>query len=173
MAKLGVSDVQEDYLEAILFIQSERSVARLTEIAHRLRLSKSTVSTTLKLLRKRGLVIYEPYRHIELTKAGARIARQVARRHLALRKFLIEVLLLDEKLADETACKMEHGISRQVIERFIKFTEFVQRCPYSVKEWLGGFGFHCREGACEHCESAIQAGCSLKAESQRDRGRET
>jgi len=157
VSKPTVTETQEDYLEAILILQEESGAARLSSIANHLNLHKSTVATTLQLLRKQGFVIYEPYKLITLTPTGARIARQIYRRHKALRKFLMEVLLLDEGTADETACKMEHGLSSRVIDRFVKFTEFVDECPYSDKVWLNDFGYFCTAGKheeCEHCSRA-------------------
>ncbi len=160
MSKRSVTEIQEDYLEAILVLQKRVGAARLSAIARHLNLHKSTVSTTLQLLKKQGLVIYEPYQLIALTPVGSKIAKQIYKRHIALRKFLMEVLLLDEKTADETACKMEHGLSAQVIDRFVKFTEFVDECPYSDKVWLNEFGYFCKDkprGRCEHCKRAGEA----------------
>lgn len=152
MIKTNISSIQEDYLEAILILQNKFGLARLTDISQHLGLCKSTVSTTLQLLKRQKLVLYEPYRKIDLTSKGVRIARQILKRHKALRSFLIKVLLLDEKLADETACKMEHGLSSEALERFVKFTEFVEKCPYSDKSWLNGFGYFCTSGCFEKCD---------------------
>jgi len=162
---IEVTYSQEDYLEAIYFLENEQGAARVTDIAWKLKLSKSAVSTTLHLLRQRGFVNYAPYKLITLTKTGRKAARKVARRHMALKRFLKEILLLDDQLADETACKMEHGISKQVITRISKFIEFVERCPRSGSKWLEGFGFYCQEGdesLCAHCSSAADADTQCK-----------
>jgi DtxR family Mn-dependent transcriptional regulator len=154
MSQADVTAIQEDYLETILVLQSENGTARLTSMARHLGLSKSTVSTTLQILRKHGLVVYEPYKTIALTASGTKIARQVLRRHQALRRFLVDVLLVDEEMADETACKIEHCVPKQVLDRIVAFTEFVEECPHSEKGWLDGFGFYCTTGAlkeCDHC----------------------
>jgi DtxR family Mn-dependent transcriptional regulator len=69
---------------------------------------------------------------------------------------------MDENLADETACKMEHGLSHEALDRIIKFTEFVERCPHSDKGWLKGFGFFCKNGTlekCNHCQNIPEDRC--------------
>jgi DtxR family Mn-dependent transcriptional regulator len=165
----GVTEIQEDYLEAILVLEEENRVARLTDIARHLRLSKSTVSTTLGILKKHGFVVHEPYKPIALTPSGRRIARRILRRHEALRTFLVEVLLLDEKTADETACKMEHGIPRSAVERLVQFTEFVQECPHRDKAWLKGFGFYCVDGQRESCDRCLESTPGGAAKKERER----
>jgi len=51
----------EDYLEAISFIEEEKEVARVGEIARALEVKSSSVNAMIKTLAKRNLVKHEKY----------------------------------------------------------------------------------------------------------------
>jgi DtxR family transcriptional regulator, Mn-dependent transcriptional regulator len=119
---------------------------------------RASVTGALQALRDRGLVNYEPYGFVTLTHDGAEIAERVRRRHVALRDFMIRVLSIDEREADDAACHMEHGISKHVVDRFVEFAEFVETCPRAGAKWIHGFGYRCERGAQspEHCATCIE-----------------
>lgn len=152
----AISVSAENYLEAIFLIAQEHAVARVKDIAERLKVSRPSVTGMLQSLRDRQLVNYEPYGFVTLTHEGADIAKRVVRRHEALRDFMVDVLSIDAAEADEAACHMEHGISKRVVDRFLEFAEFVQTCPRAGAKWVHGFGYRCKEaeltpGDCERC----------------------
>jgi DtxR family Mn-dependent transcriptional regulator len=144
----------EDYLEAILHIVSENAAARTKDIAERLNVKSPSVTEALRQLAERDMVNYEPHSVITLTPAGTRAAKDVVRRHEALRDFFVKVLAVDEGTAGEVACKMEHSVPRQVVEKLICFSEFVETCPRGAK-WVRGFQHLCEHGreleSCEKC----------------------
>ncbi|AKJ64846.1 metal-dependent transcriptional regulator [Kiritimatiella glycovorans] len=117
----SVSGSQEDYLEAIFALTRERSVARSKDIAARLNVSRSSVSGALHALQKRGLVEHESYGYVTLTPEGEQVAGCVARRHGAWKAFLTGTLGVEEEEADATACRLEHGVSKQVTDRLLEF----------------------------------------------------
>ncbi len=146
----------ENYLETIFHIARDRTVARAKDIAERLKVSRSSVTGMLQTMRERGLVNHERYGYVTLTQEGAAIARRVARRHEALRDFMVHVLSIDPAEADEAACHMEHGISKLVVDRFLEFAEFVETCPRAGAKWIQGRGYRCKEvkptgEGCERC----------------------
>ncbi len=147
----------EDYLEAIYHLEREHQVARVKDIAGRLKLHKSTVSGALKTLAERRLINYTPYGLITLTPAGALQAKEVVRRHEALRDFFIKVLNIDSQTAEEAACLMEHAVPGIIVDRLIQFGEFLEICPRSGKAWLEDFQHFCQNAAqtrrCEECLS--------------------
>ncbi len=148
----------ENYLETIFNLVGENAVARAKDISDRLEVSRSSVTGMLQALRERGLVNYERYGFVTLTPEGAAIAGRVARRHEALRDFMVNVLSLDPTEADAAACHMEHGISKNVVDRFIEFADFVQTCPRAGSKWVREFGYRCEESSVstEHCERCIE-----------------
>jgi len=132
--KLSAS--MEDYLEAIYMLARENHVARSKDIAERLDVNRSSVTGMVRTLAERGLVEHERYGYITLTAAGERAAREVAGRHDVLRDFFVKVLCIDPEEADQAACRMEHAVSKRVIERLTAFAAYVERCPQASAQWL-------------------------------------
>ncbi|MBN1514823.1 MAG: DtxR family transcriptional regulator [Phycisphaerae bacterium] len=152
---IQLSSSLEDYLEAILQIVRKKQAARAKDIADRLSVGRSSVTGALKALAERELVNYAPYDLVTLTDKGRTIAEEIVRKHEVLRDFFVKVLSIGEAESDAAACKMEHAISETVLERFIEFVEFVERCPRGGTKWIKGFGYYCdndkKTGNCEHC----------------------
>jgi DtxR family Mn-dependent transcriptional regulator len=153
-----LSESLENYLETIYLLTQEKRVARSKDIAEHLKVNRSSVTGALQALRDRELVNYEPYGYITLTKVGATAAKRVLRRHVALRTFFVDVLAIGEKEADEVACRMEHGISKHVVDRLIEFAEFVETCPRAGATWVEGFGYRCEATppSPEKCEDCVK-----------------
>ncbi|MEZ5357685.1 MAG: metal-dependent transcriptional regulator [Candidatus Zixiibacteriota bacterium] len=134
----------EDYLETILLLSPENDGARVKDISASLKVNYSSVTGALQSLAARKLVNYSPYTRVTLTKSGAKIARDVLSRHVSLKEFFIKVLSIDEQNADEAACRMEHCISQEVLDRFVQFAEYIERCPKGIADWDEKKGFSCR-----------------------------
>ncbi len=115
----------EDYVEAILRLERSLRVARVSEIASQLEVSRPSVTGALKILCARGLVSHAPYGHVALTGEGRRVAAEVERRHLLIRDFLVEVLSLPEAKAEVAACRMEHVLEADVLAHFAAYSERV------------------------------------------------
>ena len=151
-AKLSAS--LEDYMEAIFHLVGKKQVARSRDIAKRLGVNRSSVTGALQSLAEKGLVNYEPYEAITLTRKGNVIARNVVQRHEVLRDFLLRILSVDAVEADQAACQLEHAISQPVLKRLIRFVKFVEVCPRGGAKWIEAFGRYCeydKPGACERC----------------------
>lgn len=131
----------EDYLEAILQLERTSRVARVSEIAEQLSVSRPSVTGALKVLAARGLVSHAPYGHVTLTERGLDIAQGVERRHVAIRDFLIQVLGVGEDKAEATACRMEHVLEPEVLGHFVSYAEKLRSAEPaepSRKEERGG-----------------------------------
>jgi len=158
---VSLSESLEDYLEAIFRITQEKSATRAKDISKRLKVGKSSVTGALHALACRQLINYAPYDVITLTAKGRAIAKDIARRHEVLQDFFVKVLAVNEKDANATACRMEHAISESVLEQFVEFIEYVERCPRGGTKWLNGFRYYCdhnkNTGNCEKCvESTLK-----------------
>ena len=115
----GLSENLEDYLETILILQNENTVARVKDIAERLGVLSGTVTSALRSLSEKNLINYKPYSFITLTNKGKTIAKEILRRHNVVKDFLACVLLLDENKAEENACRMEHSMDKVAISRAV------------------------------------------------------
>lgn len=107
----------EDYLEAVSFCADADGVARVSDIRDQLGVKTPSVTGAMKALCQEGYVLREPYSGIKLTAKGKRAAEEVKKRHAILRRFLIQVLGVSPKIAEKDACKMEHAVSRETMEK--------------------------------------------------------
>ena len=119
----ALSESLEDYLEIILKLDNEQKVARAKDIADRMGVQRGSVTGALKALSEKDLINYAPYSFITLTKSGKRIAREIKRRHTVLKDFLKRVLQVEPGRAEETACRMEHAIDKESIDKLVHFIE--------------------------------------------------
>ncbi len=147
---------QEDYLAAIYHISEEKMAARAKDIAKYLDVRASSVTGALRTLGGLELVNYAPYDLITLTDKGRKAAKDIVRRHSALKQFFINVLGIDKKQAEDAACKMEHTIPKEIVERLVKYSEYVEQCPKGGINWDTGFGYYCKNGCTtEDCERSL------------------
>lgn len=155
--KTDLSASLEDYIEAIYHIIEDKLVARSKEIAARLDVSRASVTEALRALSKKELINYAPYEAITLTEKGKVVAEDVIFRHEALKTFFIEVLAIEQSVAEEGACKIEHTAPPEIIQRMINFTEFMQVCPRGGDTMIKGFAEYCESGktstSCNSCIS--------------------
>jgi len=146
----------EDYLEAIFHVVAEKGAARAKDISKRMKVNSSSVTGALRALAERELVNYAPYDLVTLTPKGTGVAKDVIRRHEVLRDFFVKVLAVDEAEGEEGACKMEHAVSRNILERLVQYIDFLESCPRAGSKWIRGFGHYCNVGEnAEDCEQCI------------------
>ena len=107
----------EDYLEAISFCSDEEGVARVSDIRDLLGVKTPSVTGAMKILAQEGYVRREPYSGITLTAKGRRAAEEVKQRHTIFRHFLIQVLGVNPKTAEQDACRLEHAVSKETMTK--------------------------------------------------------
>jgi DtxR family Mn-dependent transcriptional regulator len=129
----------EDYLEAILNLTGAAEGARSKDVAGTLGVARSSVTGALQLLRGRGLVNYEPYGRVTLTRQGRTVAEEVARKHDVLRSFFMNVLGVDAEAAQQAACRAEHALGQEIIGRLVHFIDYVAVSGRSGRDVAGEF----------------------------------
>ena len=112
------SESLEDYLEMISVLGGNR--VRSVDIATKMNVSKASVNRAVNILIEKGLVSKALYGEISLTEKGKMTSENVLKKHLVIRKFLIEILGVDETLANDEACGIEHNISDETLDKFEK-----------------------------------------------------
>ena len=100
----------EMYLETILILSEQKSFVRAIDIGEHMGFSKPSVSRAVGLLRSGGFVTVGDGGGISLTDTGREVADKIYERHLLLTRFLKD-LGVNEDVAAEDACRMEHVIS--------------------------------------------------------------
>lgn len=100
----------EDYLETILELSETTDAVRSVDIAEHLHVSKASVAKAMGILREAGLIEQAHYGLIHLTSHGRQHADEILLRHGMLKRFLTEILGVEEIIAEQDACRMEHVI---------------------------------------------------------------
>jgi Mn-dependent DtxR family transcriptional regulator len=112
---MKIQESAEDYLEAILHLQSKLGQVRSIDVVHHLGLSKPSVSVYLKNLRVNGYINVDDKGYLSLTDEGMKIASKIYERHLVLAKFFM-ALGVSEETAYEDACRTEHDLSDETFQ---------------------------------------------------------
>lgn len=112
---MQIHESAENYLETILMLSKKLPVVRSVDIANELDFKKSSVSIAMKNLREGGKITVTQAGYIYLTDSGREIAEMIYERHQWLTNWLIS-LGVDNNIAAEDACKMEHVISKESFE---------------------------------------------------------
>jgi DtxR family Mn-dependent transcriptional regulator len=111
----------ENYLKAIYLggaaAVSPRRLMPMGQLASALGVAPGTATTMVKTLAESGLVDYEPYAGVALTKAGERLAALVLRRHRLVELFLVRVMGYSWDEVHDEAEQLEHVVSDRLIDR--------------------------------------------------------
>ena len=83
----------------------------------------------LKKLAANEFINYEPYGYVTLTAKGEKIAKEIEKRHIVIKDFLIRLLNVEENKADDAACRMEHAMDKQIFTKFTNFLKRIDACP--------------------------------------------
>ena len=121
------------YLMAIHETLEEQGYARLVDVAKRLKISKGSLSTSLKTLIKRKLVLEDENKHLSLSEKGQEFAENIHNTHEVFSLFLTQVLDLDPKTADIDSCKIEHLLSKETSDKILQMTKALVRNPKLLK----------------------------------------
>jgi len=116
---MHTNESAENYLETILMLSKVRPVVRSVDIAEELGYKKSSISVAMKNLREKEQITVTKEGFIYLTDSGREIAEMIYERHELLTKWLT-ALGVDEKVAAEDACKIEHVLSKETFEAIKK-----------------------------------------------------
>jgi len=122
-----MSQSLEDYLEAIYRMSQSLDDVRITDIAGDLGLSKPSVNRAVGALKEQGYVEHEHYGKITLTEEGAKKGREVYKRHLLLKSFLMNQLGVDRETAEADACRMEHVMSEKTVRHLVKYIKELEK----------------------------------------------
>jgi len=110
-----VGQAVEDYAKAVYAIESRGDGPVSTNaLADRLGVTAGSASAMIKKLHALGLVTHVPYRGVELTGAGEKLALEVLRHHRLLELFLVEELGLPWDRVHAEAEVLEHVLSEEL-----------------------------------------------------------
>ncbi len=107
---MALQESGEMYLEAIYVLSQKQSFVRSVDVSEYRNYSKPSVCRAVGILKDGGYVLMDRGGGLTLTEAGLAAAKKIYDRHTTLTKFLTR-LGVDEAIAAEDACRIEHCIS--------------------------------------------------------------
>lgn len=112
----------EMYLETILILSEKLEHVRSLDVASYMGFSKPSISRAVSLLKNAGYLLMDQAGYLTLTESGRAVAEKIYERHKVLSRFLIGIGV-DEKTAQDDACKVEHYISDVTFQQIKAFTK--------------------------------------------------
>jgi len=127
----ATSESEEMYLIHIAMAGEEgvQGPVGLSRLAEMLEVSPVSANQMVKKLAGRGLVDYIPYKGVELTDPGRKIASRVLRGRRLWALFLAEELELSPVRADAIACDLEHITTPDLADRLARLLGDPSRGP--------------------------------------------
>ena len=113
---MRIHESAENYLETILALSKRKQFVRSIDIVNEMNFSKPSVSVAMKHLRENGHIVMDEDGYITLTETGLEIANNIYERHQVLSALLVK-LGVEEDVAKEEACRIEHDISQDTFEK--------------------------------------------------------
>jgi DtxR family Mn-dependent transcriptional regulator len=115
----GTSEAVENYAKAIYSLQHRTGgdPVATNDLADRLEVTAASASGMIKKLADLGLVAHVPYRGVQLTEEGERLALEVLRHHRLLELYLATQLDVPWDRVHEEAEALEHVLSEDLEER--------------------------------------------------------
>ncbi len=120
----------EEYVEAIYRLQKRSGVARTKDLAKALGVVPGSITNTVEHLEKHGLVNHEPYRGTTLTIKGEKLALNILRRHRLAERLLTDILEVGWSNVHESACELEHALTKEIIPVLEKRLGYPKLCPH-------------------------------------------
>ncbi len=116
------AETAEDYVEAIAQVLAEKGTCRVVDLARRFDVSRVTVTKIVARLKENGLVTGEPYKPMELTDAGKRLAEKSRQRHEVVYQFLL-ALGVSKAVAATDSEGIEHHVSPETLKAMQTFLD--------------------------------------------------
>ena len=149
----------EDYVELVYIFEKEKKPVHTNDIASAFSINPASVTEMFQKLSAEGYINYEKYGGVTLTKKGKNLAFKTKEKHDILRNFLM-ILGIDEGVADEDACKIEHVINPETQDKLTKFVEFVHQ-DKGCGRWLDHFKYFYQTGRYISCSPRDERICPV------------
>jgi len=126
------TSAEEDYLKEVLKLELAGEAPTTGALAERIGVRPASVTGMLQRLAKRRLVLYQPYRTVELTDEGRHTAVATLRRHRLIELFLVNVLGFSWDRVHAEAERWEHAVSEDAVERMDELLGRPSRDPHGA-----------------------------------------
>lgn len=127
------------HLAAIYELMRDQGYARVSDVARALDITRGSASLTLKALKEKGLVVEDHNKFLRLSDEGQGVVDAILANRAIVRKFLQDVLQIDEQQAEIDACKVEHLLSAKTGIQLLHFVRFLFSEDPVAKQFLTEF----------------------------------
>ena len=142
------------YLMAIDALSAEQGNCRAADIARMLEVSRNAVSLKLHSLRESDLVHVDAAKNISLTNSGRQEAEFIVSMRRAVKHLLVDLLGVEEEVAEQDACLVEHLLSRQTGVQLLNMFQFINQASPNTQKFIADF-----KNFSHSCAS--DSGCSI------------
>lgn len=141
--KEKLTESLEKYLLAVYVTVKTNKAARVKDIANHLKIGIPATSDAIKTLAEKKYINYQPYGIITITAKGKKYSEEKIKRHKIISEFFINILRIEEESARENSKIMEYSVSPDVLDRFTKYLEFMNKCSCKEPKWVKSFQYFC------------------------------
>ena len=134
-----VSKSLEEYLKTIYILKKQNGNIRVTDIAKKMNCTKPSVNKAIHNLKDNGMLNYESYGTVELTKEGENLAKKILEAYDIVYLFLKDVINLEDEEAKKEAEKIKLAITDNTINKLAKYVHKVLEldkldCDYDINK---------------------------------------
>ena len=130
MSAAQVTEAEEEYLQAIFWLQEAGLPMTAANVARAMQLSAPTVHEMVGRLEKDGYIRRDSHKRLEFTESGLEHAEGIVRRHRLIERFLTDVLNIPWDEVHEEAERLEHAMSPVLEERMLAAIGTARTCPH-------------------------------------------
>jgi DtxR family Mn-dependent transcriptional regulator len=153
MSSEQVTVAEEEYLQALFWLQEARLPMTAANVARAMQLSPPTVHEMVGRLERDGYVSRAADKSLAFTEDGREHAEAIVKRHRLIERFLTDVLGIPWDEVHEEAERLEHAMSPVLEERMMAAIGDAKTCPHGHPIVLG-----------EREQGSLLADCEVGAE---------
>lgn len=131
----NLSSSLEDYLECVYNRINLNGSVKAIEISKDLNVSRASVTEALNKLAQKEYINYGRYEMISITDLGIAKAKEIINKHNVLQSFFEDILGIDKQEATETACRIEHIITENILAKLSELTSYCNDNPEFINQF--------------------------------------
>lgn len=124
-----LSSSLEDYLECVYNRINNNGSVKAIDISKELNVSRASVTEALNKLARKEYINYGRYEMISITDLGVKKAQEIINKHNVIQSFFEDVLGVDKDEATQIACRIEHIITENILEKLSSFNNYCNKQP--------------------------------------------
>lgn len=124
------SQTVENYLKAMFNLSEKNGEVSVNDLSKALQIKMPTVNNMVKKLAAKGLVNYQIYKPVSLTKEGKNAALNIIRKHRLTEMFLVEKMGFGWEEVHEVAEQIEHIHSPKFFAKMDELLDFPSVDPH-------------------------------------------